>query len=92
MATTYTDQQAAIDSITNANINTNGTGAITGAVHNLNEIEQNLTMFTNLVAYDNYNYKVVRTNGIPNDNGQELRIRTRLLIPPRELSDNQVQS
>lgn len=73
MATTYTDQQAAIDLITNTNINTNGTGAITGAVHNLNEIEQNLTMFTNLVAYDNYNYKVVRTNGIPNDNGQELR-------------------
>ena len=73
MATTYTDQQAAIDLITNSNITSTGGGAITGAVHRFNEIEQNLTMFTNLVAYDNYNYKVVRTNGIPNDNGQELR-------------------
>jgi hypothetical protein len=73
MATTYNDHLGAIDSVTNTNINTNGVGAITGAVHNLNEIAQNATMFANLVAYDNYNYKVVRTTDIPLDNGQALR-------------------
>lgn len=70
---TYTDQLNSVNALTNSLVYENNTRAITGTNHNLQELGQNASMFANLVAYDNYNYKVVRTNGIPNDNGQELR-------------------
>jgi len=73
MATTYADQLASLNAFTNSIINTNGVGAITGAVHNSNETTQNTTMFDNLVAYDNYAYKIVRTYDTDTENGQSLK-------------------
>ncbi len=73
MATTYTDQLIGLQSLTDSIINTNGVGAITGAVHNDNETGQNASMYANLVAYDNYSYKVVRTYATDAANGQSLR-------------------
>ena len=70
---TYTDQLAALTAFTDSIINTNGVGAITGAVHNDNESAQNVSSFANLVAYDNYAYKVVRTYATEAANGQSLR-------------------
>jgi hypothetical protein len=70
---TYTDQLAALTAFTDGIINTNGVGAITGAVHNDNESAQNVSSFANLVAYDNYAYKVVRTYATDAENGQSLR-------------------
>jgi hypothetical protein len=70
---TYTDQLNSVNALTNSLVYENNTRAITGTNHNLQELGQNASMFANLVAYDNYNYKVVRTNGIPTDNGDELR-------------------
>jgi hypothetical protein len=70
---TYTDQLASLTAFTDSIINTNGVGAITGAVHNDNESAQNVSAFANLVAYDNYAYKVVRTYATDAANGQSLR-------------------
>jgi hypothetical protein len=70
---TYTDQLAALTAFTDGIINTNGVGAITGAVHNDNESAQNVSSFANLVAYDNYAYKVVRTYATDAANGDSLR-------------------
>jgi hypothetical protein len=73
MATTYNDQLTSLIASTNSLIYPNNNGLITGQVHQDNENVQNNSAFDNLVAYDNYNYKVVRTTDIPLDNGQALR-------------------
>jgi len=70
---TYTDQLNNVNATTNSLVFENTTRAITGALHNQQEIAQNDSAFANLVAYDNYAYKVVRTYATDAGNGQSLR-------------------
>lgn len=73
MATTYTDQNVSLNALTDSIVFSNGVRAITGTTLNTNEIGQNDSSFANLVAYDNYSYKVVRTYATDAANGQSLR-------------------
>lgn len=73
MATTYQDQLTSLNALTNSLVFENTTRAITGTNHNLQEIGQNESAYDNLVAYDNYTYKVVRTYGTNAANGTSLR-------------------
>jgi hypothetical protein len=70
---TYTDQLNNVNATTDSLVYENTTRAITGALHNQQEIAQNVSAFANLVAYDNYAYKVVRTYATDAENGQSLR-------------------
>jgi hypothetical protein len=70
---TYTDQLNNVNALTNSLVYENTTRAITGTNHNLQELGQNDSAFANLVAYDNYAYKVVRTYATEAANGDSLR-------------------
>lgn len=70
---TYDDQLNNVNALTNSLVFENNTRAITGTNHNLQELGQNVSAFANLVAYDNYAYKVVRTYATDAENGQSLR-------------------
>ena len=70
---TYTDQLNNVNITTNSLVYDNNVRAITGALHNQQEIAQNDSAFANLVAYDNYAYKVVRTYATDAANGDSLR-------------------
>jgi hypothetical protein len=70
---TYNDQLNNVNALTNSLVFENTTRAITGTNHNLQELGQNQSCYDNLVAYDNYAYKVVRTYATEAANGQSLR-------------------
>ena len=70
---TYTDQLNNVNALTNSLVYENTTRAITGTNHNLQELGQNQSFYDNLVAYDNYAYKVVRTYATEAANGDSLR-------------------
>jgi len=70
---TYNDQLNDVNALTNSLVYENSVRAITGTNHNLQELGQNASMFANLVAYDNYAYKIVRTYDTDTENGQSLK-------------------
>lgn len=70
---TYNDQLNDVNALTNSLVYENSVRAITGTNHNLQELGQNQSCYDNLVAYDNYSYKVVRTYATDTANGQSLR-------------------
>jgi hypothetical protein len=57
----YIDQRDAAIVAIQALIGPNGTGAITGQVHQDNEVGQTNDAYLNLVGYDNFAYVIVRT-------------------------------
>ncbi len=66
----YIDQRDAAIVAIQALIGPNGTGAITGQVHQNNEVGQTNDAYLNLVGYDNFAYVIVRT-GINVSTGAE---------------------
>lgn len=67
---TYIDQRDAAITAIQALIAPNGVGAITGQVHQDNEVGQTNDAYLNLVGYDNFGFVIVRT-GINTSNGNE---------------------
>ena len=58
---TYIDERDAAIAAIQALIAPNGVGAITGQVHQDNEVNQTNDAYLNLVGYDNYGFVIVRT-------------------------------
>lgn len=68
---TYIDQRDAAITAIQALIAPNGVGAITGQVHQDNEVGQTEDAYLNLFAYDNFGFVIVRT-GIDPATGNEV--------------------